>query len=455
MSNFSILFIQKLVPSVSLNKINSIYLLKHLENVCEHIFQENKYNIRKSLRIRFSNILLKKKEKKKRKIMNCTMTIKGNNKIFQQVYQYIDKAIVLLPELGPNGILRLLYALLKIKNFERSKRKKIIILKYIEYYLLRSSVNDGMLNFWKYVTMNDSVLFFKMFVMNDYFSYDLLNTLMNKIINNIKHLVSSDIVLFLSAYHTYKKKIKFKRYKKKEIFLNDNSLNILYKEIINNFNLTNKEICNFITFYSLYGKSISLNEKIVIYFKVVKHIEKNVLIYSPEQIKNLIISLFRIQNFTFNNSFNENINKLNNKTFDSEIFKKLFILYNNRNIDVKIEDELNLLNQSLKNNYYDYDSLENIIFNIKNNISNLKNRNQIKYINLLMKLLDIYRNENKVHISLQKRFNDFMLRQILSESLSFFNLKYKFLPWNLRRIVLKHQLSNDSKIWSYKYELKA
>ncbi|CRG97949.1 conserved Plasmodium protein, unknown function [Plasmodium gallinaceum] len=454
MNDFSILFIRKLVPCVSLNKINSVYLLKHLENVCEHIFQENKYNVKKPIKNCFSNVFLKKKGKKKKKITNSVISTERSNKIFRQVYQYFDKATVLLPELGPNGILRLLYALLKVKNFERNKAKKITVLKYIEYYILRSSINDEIFNFWKHFTINDAVLLFKMFIMNDYFSYDLLNTLTNKIIDNIKCSVPSDIVIFLSAYHTYKQKIKYKRYKIKEIFLTYNSLKILYNEVVNNFDLTNKEICNFIMFYSLYGKSISLDEKIMIYFKVVQHIEKTMLIYSPEQIKNLIISLFRIHNFTFDNTFNENIYKCYDKTLTNEILKKLFKLYNYRNIDVKIEDELNILDQSLKNKYYDYNSLEDMIFNIKNNISNLKNKNQIKYINLVIKLLNVYRNENNIHISSQKKFNYFMLRHILSESLSFFNLKYKFLPWNLMHIVLKYQLNDAKKILPYKYELK-
>ncbi|KAI4837807.1 hypothetical protein MKS88_003224 [Plasmodium brasilianum] len=448
MRKISRLLVRKLNPSVNLNRINSAHLLKHLENVCEHIFEVGRYNIQKPLRPGYYNRLLHGKEKgtgRKRKVNYIVNNVERNNKLFQQVYQYFDKAKVLLPEFGPTGILRLLYALLKIRNFdfEKNKRKKATILKYIEYYILRSSIHDEIYNFWKHITLNDIVLLFKMFIKNNYFSYELINKLINEVINNVKYSVPSDLVIFLCTYHVYKSKIKFKRYKIREVCLSENSLKMFYKNVIrnNSFDITNKEMCNFITLFSLYGKNIPLNERVEIYKKSVAHIKKTKFTYSPDHVKNFIISFFRIHNFIQKTSYH-NSSTCSNVNTPNEFLKILFELYNKRNIDVKVEEELYILDKSLKNCYYDYDSLDNIIFNIKNNISHLNNKNKIKFINLVAKLRNVY-NTGEQGITLitsKTKFIDVMLRQILSDCVSFINMKYKLVPWSFRHVLLRHQL---------------
>lgn len=48
MNTISSMLVQKLTPSVNLKRISSGHLLKHFENVCEHIFDICKYKIVKS-----------------------------------------------------------------------------------------------------------------------------------------------------------------------------------------------------------------------------------------------------------------------------------------------------------------------------------------------------------------------------------------------------------------------
>ncbi|VWU50904.1 conserved protein, unknown function [Hepatocystis sp. ex Piliocolobus tephrosceles] len=459
MNKISSLFVKNLASSVSLNKINSTHLLKLIENVCEHIFEISKYQINNKQLHKISNhpnILLKRKErqivkKKKKKNYVINYNTENSNKLFQQIYQYIDKAIVLLPEFGPNGLLRLLYAILKIQKFEKNKRRKIVTFKYIEYYLLQHSVNDKIYNFWKNATTNDTILLFKMFVLNNYFSYELLSMLVQKIINNIKYAICSDLILFLNAYHIYiKRKKKIQNYKLKEVSLPLHFLTLMYENIVNSIYLiSNKELCNFIVVYSIYGKNNTmLNQRVEIYKKLVTYIEKTIFAYSPEQLITIIISFFKIYNFTFekNNNDNSSITSNNNKInqlHHNNFLKQFFNTYNNENIDVRIKRQLEVLDTSIKNNYYDYDTLEYILFNIKNNISNLSDKNKIKFIKLVIKLRNVYNINEIIKLSVPEykiKFIICMLTQILNDSISFLNFKYKILPWNFKTVFLKHHI---------------
>ncbi|SBS84432.1 conserved Plasmodium protein, unknown function [Plasmodium ovale] len=460
MTNISGLIVKKLVPVVGFNKINSVHLLKNVENVCEHIFEVSRYSVQRTRNKPHCNGLIKRMELRREPGKACRKErIKGNymshrlkrsnemfsgNKMFRKVYQYMDKAIVLLPEFGPSGILRLLYAMLKIKNFEKSKRRKMAILKYIEYYLLKISVNDETYDFWKYVTMNDLVLLFKMFILNDYFSHDLLSTLVQKIVKSAVYVIPTDSIIFLWAYHIYKQKKKPKRYIMREVVIPQKCILTLCKNVVNNFDFTNKDMSRFMFFYSSYGCIMSSQEQVEIYTKSFTHMKKMALAYSPEQVKRFLLSLFRIRNFAIRsctdvgNYYYQHVNTW------SELVKKLFELYNKRNMDIGAEGELHILSTSLRNGYYDYDSLENILFNIKNNISHLRSRKQIKFINAVIKMRKVHiRGGDIVDVSAQKiPFIDCMLRQILNDSISFINQKFKFVPWKFRNVLLKYKMES-------------
>ncbi|SOS77100.1 conserved Plasmodium protein, unknown function [Plasmodium sp. gorilla clade G1] len=474
MKRLSLLFVRRLMPCVSLNKINSVYLLKHLENVCEHICIVGKYSPPKLLRRGLHGNKMKKKKQNKEKIMNkinnginiregeYTRThIDGENRIYNDVYNYFNKSIVLLHEFGPIGILRLLYSLLKIKDYEEKymKRKRIYYLKYIEYYILNISINDKIYNFWKYVTFNDTVLMFKMFIKNDYFSYELLNTLYNEIKKNMDYSITSDLIVFLYAYNIYKKRRKKKIYYNvgKEICVPNTFLIMIYKKIMKNLNLSNKEITQFIIFFSIYGYNIPLEEKIYIYNKCIKYIEQTIYMYSSNQLKYIITSFFKIYNFIYaenNINYMEQQNR-NLFTFHSFI-NKLFVVYNERNIDTQANDEYHILHIAVKNNYYNYESLEYILFNIKKYLSHMNTTRQIKFIQLLKKISYVYnkelehtnKNNNNITcnasisniVKYNTTFKNNMIQQILNETILHVNMKYKNIPRKIKKLLIEYDI---------------
>ncbi|SPJ09016.1 conserved Plasmodium protein, unknown function [Plasmodium sp. DRC-Itaito] len=494
MKSLSLLFVRRLIPCVSLNKINSVYLLKHLENVCEHIWIVGKYSPQKLLRRGlYSNKMKKKKNNKEIKMSkmsnmnkmnkmskmnkmnkinnsenikeeeNMRTHIDGENKIYNDVYKYFNKSIVLLHEFGPSGILRLLYSLLKIKGYDEKymKRKRIYYLKYIEYYILNICINDKIYNFWKYVTFNDTVLMFKMFIKNDYFSYKLLNTLYNEIKKNLDYSISSDLIVFLYAYNIYKKRIRKKKYYNvgKEICVPNTFLIVIYKKIMNNLNLSNKEITQFIIFFSIYGYNIPLEEKIYIYNKCIKYIEQTIYMYSSNQLKYIITSFFKIYNFIYTKKNTINCMEQQNKnlvTFHNFI-NKLFIVYNERNIDTHVDDEYNILHIAVKNNYYNYECLEYILFNIKKYVSHMNTTRQIKFIELLKKIRDVYNKEHDEHktknnnnitcsnsisnlVKYNTTFKNSMIQQILRETILHVNMIYKNIPRKIKRLLIEYDI---------------
>ncbi|SOV21375.1 conserved Plasmodium protein, unknown function [Plasmodium sp. DRC-Itaito] len=465
MKSLSLLFVRKLMPCVSLNKINSVYLLKHLENVCEHIWVVGKCRPQKLLRRELNSNKMKKKNKKKNneirmnKINNLSSIkeeenmrthIDGENKIYNDVYNYFNKSIVLLHEFGPSGILRLLYSLLKIKGYEEKymKRKRIYYLKYIEYYILNICINDKIYNFWKYVTFNDTVLMFKMFIKNDFFSYKLLNKLYNEINKNMDYSISSDLIIFLYAYNIYKKRIRKKKLYYnvgKEICIPNTFFIMIYKKILNNLNLSNKEITQFIIFFSIYGYNIPLEEKIFIYNKCIKYIEQTINNYSPNQLKYIITSFFKIYNFTYPKNAINYMEQHNTNLFTFHNFiNKLFFVYNQHNIDTEVDDEYNILHIAVENNYYNYECLEYILFNIKKHVPHMNTPRQIKFIKLLKKIKHVYNKElaltntnnnnitcsNSVfhYVNNNTTFKYNMIRQVLNETILHVNMKYKNIP---------------------------
>ncbi|GAW81387.1 hypothetical protein, conserved [Plasmodium gonderi] len=459
MKIFPISYIRNLIPSVSLNKINSTHLLKHLENVCEHISEVLSYNKGEIPKRQYCCRLLnriEKKKKKKRKLVPINGIIE-TNRLFEQVYVQLDKAIVQLAEFGPSGIVRLLRAMQKIRYYDkrRKRRKRRNILKCIEYYILQSSVNDKVYNFWNYIKLNDMVLLYKMFIMNNYFSAKLLNKLMFEIIQKSDLCLSSDIIIFLCSYHIYKKKIKWmKKYRKNEITISSHCLSKLFSVIMrNNFDLTNKEMSNFVSFYSIYGSIIPLKQRVELYNKSIEYIDKTQLTYSPVHIKNFILSLFRINSFFFDKKYSTKFDELPNAHFHmniickrNQMLVKLFQLYNSSNTHANVEEELRILQSALRNHYYDYDSLEVILFHIKINISHLTLKNRIKFMLLILKLKNVYTNDetcrNAYISSTKMKFIHLMLDYILTEcSASFVRVKYKFPPWKFRGLQLFQHLS--------------
>ncbi|SOV74412.1 conserved Plasmodium protein, unknown function [Plasmodium sp. gorilla clade G3] len=476
MKSLSLLFVRRLIPCVSLNKINSVYLLKHLENVCEHIWVVGKYSPQKCLRRGLNSNKMKKKKKRNNEIKmskinnrrsikeeeNIGTYIDGENKIYNDVYNYFNKSIVLLHEFGPSGILRLLYSLLKIKDYEEKymKRKRIYYLKYIEYYILNICINDKIYNFWKYVTFNDTVLMFKMFIKNDYFSYELLNTLYNEINKNMDYSISSDLIVFLYAYNIYKKRIRKKKYFNvgKEICVPNTFLIMIYKKIVNNLNLSNKEITQFIIFFSIYGYNIPLEEKIYIYNKCIKYIEETIYMYSSNQLKYIITSFFKIYNFIYPKNSINCMEQHNRNLFTFHCFiNKLFFVYNERNIDIEVNDEYNILHIAVKNNYYNYECLEYILFNIKKYLSHMNTTRQIKFIKLLKKIRHVYnkeldyttKNNNNITCSssishlvkYNTTFKNNMIQQILNETILHVNMKYKKnIPRKIKRLLIEYDI---------------
>ncbi|CAD2110128.1 hypothetical protein YYG_02257 [Plasmodium vinckei petteri] len=452
MNTISSMLVQKLTPSVNLKRISSAHLLKHFENVCEHIFDICKYKLVKpGERKRYHNDLLKIKknnghrsELSKYKRRRDPIFDKINqNEIFKQVYQLMDKAVVLLPEFNPQDVLRLLYRMLKIKMFDKNKKRRKKILKYIECYILEQNILknkcNNMDNFWEGININDIVILFKLFILNDYYPYNLLKLLIENILKNINHMIPSDLVLFLNSYHIYlKKKKKINRYTTKEIKIQNDYLQQIYKNITNNLDLTNKEVSHFVLFCLFEKHDIILNNQVEIYNKLMRHIKRTICIYSPVQIRSFLFYFF-----TINNRISKE-NKINNSDiYNKDIFipflQCLFKQYNKRCIDIKIEDELHILNVSLKNDYYDYTSLENIIFNIKNNISHLNNnKNIIKFINLILR----FRNANKTSFvqNDQVQFVNYMLNQVIIDCTNFIQFKYKYIPWKFRHIFIKHNI---------------
>ncbi|CDU19515.1 conserved protein, unknown function [Plasmodium yoelii] len=452
MNTISSMLVQKLTPSVNLKRISSGHLLKHFENVCEHIFDICKYKIVKSggnkkyhnkmMKIK-KNVRVRIESSKYNRIRDKSFDKIDKNEIFKQVYKFMDKSMVLLPEFSSQDMLRLLYGILKIKVFDKNKKRRKKVLKYIEYYILEQNILknkcDNVDNFWKNISINDMIMLFKLFVLNDCYSYNLLKLLIENILKNIDLMIPSDLVLFLNSYHIYlKKKKKINRYNLREIKIQNGYLQQIYKNIINNLNLTNKEISQFVLFLSIEKNYIILNNKIEIYTKLMDHIEKTIYMYSPKQIRSFLLYFFTIHNRMLKiNKFN-NSDKYNTDKFVS-FMQCLFKQYNKRSIDIKIEEELHILNISLKNNYYDYTSLENIIFNIKNNISHLSNnQNIIKFINLILK----FRNVNKSHFiqNDEMQFVNYMINQVIIDCTNFIQLKYKYIPWKFKHIFIKHNI---------------
>ncbi|CAD2098951.1 conserved Plasmodium protein, unknown function [Plasmodium vinckei brucechwatti] len=461
MNTISSMLVQKLTPSVNLKRISSAHLLKHFENVCEHIFDICKYKIVKpGERKRYHNNLLKIKkynelrsELSKYKRRRDPIYDKINhNEIFKQIYQLMDKAMVLLPEFSPQDVLRLLYGMLKIKMYDKNKKRRKKILKYIECYILEQNILknkcNNMDNFWEGININDIVILFKLLILNDCYSYNLLKLLIENILKNINHMIPSDLVLFLNSYHIYlKKKKKIKRYTTKEIKIQNDYLQQIYKNIINNLDLTNKEVSHFVLFCLFEKDDIILNNQVEIYTQLMRHIKRTICIYSPVQIRSFLFYFFTINNrMTKENKINNS--NIYNKDKFIPFLQCLFKQYNKRCIDIKIEDELHILNVSLKNDYYDYTSLENIIFNIKNNISHLNNnKNIIKFINLILR----FRNVNKTSFAQndQVQFVNYMLNQVIIDCVNFIQFKYKYIPWKIKHIFIKHNiyefLEEDSK----------
>lgn len=353
MNTISSMLVQKLTPSVNLKRISSPHLLKHFENVCEHIFDIWKYKIVKSGgKKKYHNDLMKIKKNvrvrielsKYNRTRNNIFDKISQNEIFKQVYKLMDKAMVLLPEFSPQDILRLLYGMLKIKIFDKNKKRRKKVLKYLEYYILEQNILknkcDNVDIFWKNININDMVMLFKLFVLNDCYSYNLLKLLIENILKNIDLMIPSDLVLFLNSYHIYlKKKKKINRYNLREIKIQNDYLQQIYKNIINNLNLTNKEVSQFVLFSSIDKNGIILNNKIEIYTKLMDHIEKTIYIYSPKQIRSFLFYFFTIHNRMLKRNKINNSDEYNMDKFVSFV-QCLFKQYNKRSIDIKIEDEL-------------------------------------------------------------------------------------------------------------------
>ncbi|SCM23239.1 conserved Plasmodium protein, unknown function [Plasmodium chabaudi adami] len=452
MNTISSMLVQKLTPSVNLKKISSGHLLKHFENVCEHIFDICKYKIVKpGERKKYYNNLLKIKKNnefrselskyKRRRDPICDKINK--NEIFKQVYQLMDKAMVLLPEFSPQDVLRLLYGMLKIKMFDKNKKRRKKLLKYIECYILEQNILknkcNNVENLWENISINDVVILFKLLILNDCYSYNVLKLLIENILKNINHMIPSDLVLFLNSYHIYlKKKKKINRYTTKEIKIQNDYLQQIYKNITNNLDLTNKEVSHFVLFCLFEKNYIILNNQIEMYDKLMKHISRTISIYSPVQIRSFLFYFFTINNRMLKESKINNSDIYNKDKF-IPFLQSLFKQYNKRCIDIKVEDELHILNMSLKNDYYDYTSLENIIFNIKNNISHLNNNKHIiKFINLILK----FKNANKTNFiqNDQVQFVNYMLNQVIVDCTNFIQYQYKYIPWKYRHIFIKHNI---------------
>ncbi|GAB66897.1 hypothetical protein PCYB_102470, partial [Plasmodium cynomolgi strain B] len=434
MKSLPIPLIRNLIPSVTLNRINGTHLLKHLENVCEHIALVGRYTKGKSTRRGYisgqvsrqigrhtgrhssshvsshTSRQLKKVERHKGEGNSTKGTIR-RSKLFDQVDEQFDKAVVLLPEFGPSGIIRLLYALQKIK-YGKKKRKKNNILKRIEYYLLRDSVNDRVYNFWSHLKINDTILLFRMFIKNNYFEPALLCKLMGEVVYNEDFCISSDVVLFLRSYHIYRCRIKrIKKCKWKEISLSDDCLRKLLHIIVRNkFDHTHKEMCTFFSLFSIYGRILPFPERWEIYSKSIEYVEKTQLGYSPRDIKNFILSLFRINSFLFdgacvpgNDGSLMGVPQMGKKSHVESLsvvnptLRKLFHLYNKHNTDVRVEDELRILESAVRSHYYHYDSLESILFHIKNNIAQLGLSNGVKFVRLVRKLRNAHSSDAVVH----------------------------------------------------------
>ncbi|ANQ08646.1 Uncharacterized protein PCOAH_00029920 [Plasmodium coatneyi] len=455
MKGLRIPLIRNLIPSVSLNKINGTHLLKHLENVCEHIALVGRYTKGKSTRRRHISKYIKRVDRNKGECIPTNGTI-GRSKLFDQVDEQFNKAVVLLPELGPSGIIRLLHALQKIK-YEKKKRKKNNILKRIEYYLLRGSVNDTLYNFWSHLRINDAILLFRMFIKNNHFEPALLYKLMGQVVHNRDFCIPSDVVLFLRSYHIYRCRIKRSpKWKWKEVSLSDDCQRKLLQIIVRNkFDLTHKEMCSFVSLFSIYGRVLPFHERWQIYTKSIEYVERTQLAYSPRDIKNIILSLFRINTFLFdgacvprnNDGFsmgkNSHVERL---SVVNPTLRKLFHLYNNHNTDVRVEDELRILERAVQSHYYNYDSLENIIFHIKNNLAQLGLSKGVKFVRLVRKLRNAHSADGVVLTdastsNTERKFVLHMLDQILSNCAEVFRARYKYPPRKIRAVLSLDRLA--------------
>ncbi|KJP87165.1 hypothetical protein AK88_03212 [Plasmodium fragile] len=456
MKSLSIPLIRNLIPSVTLNKINGTHLLKHLENVCEHIALVGRYTKGKSTRKRhisrhFRKVQMNKGEEKG----SYTNRTIGRSKLFDQVDEQFNKAVVLLPEFGPSGIIRLLYALQKIK-YEKKKRKKNNILKRIEYYLLQGSVNDTVYNFWSHLKINDTILLFRMFIKNNHFEPALLSKLMGQVMQNGHFCISSDVVLFLRSYHMYKCRIKrIRKWKRKEVSLSDDCHRKLLHIIVRNkFDLTHKEMCTFLSLFSLYGRILPFHERWEIYTKAIEYVERTQLAYSPRDIKNFILSLFRINAFLFDGAcvprndgspmripeagtnFHVQTLSVMNPTL-----RKLFHLYNNHNTDVRVEDELRILETAIRSHYYHYDSLERILFHIKNNFAQLGLSDGVKFVRFVRKLRHAHSADGVLlHAdacasNMETKFVLHMLDHILTNCTEVLKARYKYPPRKIRGVL--------------------
>ncbi|EUD68291.1 hypothetical protein C922_01311 [Plasmodium inui San Antonio 1] len=465
MNTLPIPLIRNLIPSVTLNRINATHLLKHLENVCEHIALVGRYSKGKSTRRRQMSGQLKKVKRNRGEGISTSGTL-GRSKLFDQVDEQFDKAVVLLPEFGPSGIIRLLHALQRIK-YERRKRKKNNFLKSIEYYLLRGSVNDRVYDFWSHLKINDTILLFRMFIKNDYFEPALICRLMGHVLHNSDFCLSSDVVLFLRSYHIYRCRIKrIRKWRWKEVSLSDDCQRKLLHIIIRNkFDLTHKEMCTFVCLFSIYGRVFPFPERWEIYSKSIERIENTQLAYSPREIKKFILSLFRINCFLFDGACvprNDGskmgvpqVGKAPPVGKDSHLEKlplvnptlrKLFHLYNNHNTDVRVEDELRVLESAVRSHYYHYDSLEMILFHIKNNIAQLGLSNGVKFVRLVRKLRNGHSADGVAHTDAcasdtEKEFVRHMLDQILTNCAAFFRARYKYPPQKIRSVLSLHRLA--------------
>ncbi|SCO67729.1 conserved Plasmodium protein, unknown function [Plasmodium vivax] len=483
MKGLPIRLIRNLLPSVTLNRINCTHLLKHLENVCEHMALVGRYTQGGSARRRVTSRHMKKVERNKGGGTSTKETI-GRSKLFDQVDEQLNKAVVLLPEFGPSGIIRLLYALQKIKD-EKKKRKKKSVLKRIEYYLLRGSLNDSLYHFWSHLRINDAILLFRMFIKNSYFEPALLGKLIGEVVHNGEFCTSSDVVLFLRSYHFYRWKVKrIKRWRCREVSLSDDCLRKLFHLIVRNqFDLTHKEMCTFFCLFSIYGRVLPFDERWVIYSKAIQFVERTQLAYSPRQVKSFILSLFRVSSFLFDGAgvpqggSDSHVERLSEEGLSEEglseeslseeglseeslseeglsveklseeclpvvkpTLRSLFHLYKSQNTDVRVEDELRILESALHSHYYHYDSLESILFHIKNNFAQLGLSNGLKFVRLVRKLRGVHLADGAVHTEVcmsntERKFVRHMLDHILSNCAEVFRARYRYPPRKVRGVL--------------------